>query len=264
MRRLRVRWSTLLLASVPFVVMLATYVAIAQHRHKLNPNDPLLPLPAQLWTRCGSSLALHTADSLAPLWMDIGASLVRLIASLLCSGVIALVSAVLMHETRWLRALFSASLVTIAKIPPVAILPILLLWLGVNEKARIALIVLGLTPYLCIQLLHELEVSCRPLKEKMEGLRLPRWQRIFYVDVPLVWPTFLHQMQVLLGQAWLFLLVAETFGAAHGLGYRIFVVRRFLAMDIILVYVMWITLLSVAMYSCLGLWRRRSRWHAGE
>jgi NitT/TauT family transport system permease protein len=264
MRRSQFPWAAILLAAAPFIVMVVIYLALAQQRHRLNPDDPLLPMPAQLWARFASCVSLHSSDPLAPLWMDVGASLGRLLVSLLCSGGIALVLAVLMHETASLRSLFAASLVTVAKVPPVALLPILLLWFGVNEKARIALIVLGLTPYLCIQLLHDLEEHCRPLKDKMKSLRLPRWQRIFFVDVPLIWPTFLHQMQVLLGQAWLFLLVAETFGATHGLGYRIFVVRRYLAMDIIFVYVLCITLLSVAMYSCLGLWRKRLRWHASE
>jgi NitT/TauT family transport system permease protein len=47
-----------------------------------------------------------------------------------------------------------------------------------------------------------------------------------------------------LGPAWLFLIAAEAIAATEGLGYRIFLVRRYLAMDIILPYVAWITLLA--------------------
>ena len=47
-----------------------------------------------------------------------------------------------------------------------------------------------------------------------------------------------------MGPAWLFLIAAEAIAADSGLGYRIFLVRRYLAMDVILTYVIWITLLA--------------------
>ncbi len=51
-------------------------------------------------------------------------------------------------------------------------------------------------------------------------------------------------MRLSLGSAWLFLIAAEAVAADVGLGYRIFLVRRYLAMDVILTYVIWITLLA--------------------
>ena len=48
-----------------------------------------------------------------------------------------------------------------------------------------------------------------------------------------------------MGSAWLFLIAAEAIASTEGLGYRIFLVRRYLAMDVILPYVVWITLLAV-------------------
>lgn len=250
-----------LIALLPIVAAMVLYAVLAWQRHLVQPDDPLLPLPSQLWSRCVSAYSWSQADSLAPLWMDTQASLWRLFVSLTVAGAVALVVAIMMHEFRFLRQMFTPSLLVIAKIPSVAILPILLLWLGVNEKARIALVILGITPYLCIQLYHDLQRITHPLIEQMNGILLPRWQRVLFIDTPLIWPAFLQQIQLLLGQAWLFLLLAETFGARNGLGYRIFVVRRFLAMDIILVYVFWIALLSVTMYYLIELWQRRFRWY---
>jgi NitT/TauT family transport system permease protein len=51
-------------------------------------------------------------------------------------------------------------------------------------------------------------------------------------------------MRLSLGTAWLFLISAEAIAATEGLGYRIFLVRRYLAMDVILPYVVWITILA--------------------
>ncbi len=60
-----------------------------------------------------------------------------------------------------------------------------------------------------------------------------------------------------LGSAWLFLIAAEAIAATEGLGYRIFLVRRYLAMDVILPYVAWITFLAFAIDFALA---RYSRW----
>ena len=54
-------------------------------------------------------------------------------------------------------------------------------------------------------------------------------------------------MRLTLGSAWLFLIAAEAIASTEGLGYRIFLVRRYLAMDVILPYVVWITLLAFLM-----------------
>ena len=60
-----------------------------------------------------------------------------------------------------------------------------------------------------------------------------------------------------MGSAWLFLIAAEAIASTQGLGYRIFLVRRYLAMDVILPYVLWITVLAFSMDALLRLLRAR-------
>ncbi|MEM9736693.1 MAG: ABC transporter permease subunit, partial [Pseudomonadota bacterium] len=64
------------------------------------------------------------------------------------------------------------------------------------------------------------------------------------VALPQVLPRLIQAIRLSLGPAWLFLIAAEGIASEAGLGYRIFLVRRFLAMDVILVYVLWITILA--------------------
>ena len=64
------------------------------------------------------------------------------------------------------------------------------------------------------------------------------------VILPQLLPRLLISLQLMLGSAWLFLIAAEAIASTDGLGYRIFLVRRYLAMDVILPYVAWITLLA--------------------
>ncbi len=63
--------------------------------------------------------------------------------------------------------------------------------------------------------------------------------------LPQILPRLITCLRLQLGPARLFLIAAEAISADSGLGYRIFLVRRYLSMDVIFPYVMWITLLAV-------------------
>jgi len=78
------------------------------------------------------------------------------------------------------------------------------------------------------------------------------------VILPQVLPRLLDAVRLSLGSAWLFLIAAEAIAATEGLGYRIFLLRRYLAMDVILPYVVWITLLAYVTDLVLRLISRRA------
>ena len=250
--------STIALGLVPFILILIFYCVIAERRHASNPNDRLVPDAAQFWD------ALRWANSggptEAPIVVDTMASITRLTIGLTISGGCAYVLALGIHGYRMVHDLCKPMLVTIAKIPPVALMPLLLLWVGVNETSKIGLLVIGLVPGICLQLLATLTETKGKLKAKTRSLQLSKWQESLFVDLPVTFPSFVRQLQVSLGPAWLFLLVSETIGAENGLGYRIFVVRRHLAMDIILLYVVWITVISIALYALLCRMRGLVSW----
>ncbi|MEL6807739.1 MAG: ABC transporter permease subunit, partial [Pseudomonadota bacterium] len=70
------------------------------------------------------------------------------------------------------------------------------------------------------------------------------WVIAIRVALPQIMPRLIQSVRLSLGPAWLFLIAAEAIASDAGLGYRIFLVRRYLAMDVILTYVIWITLLA--------------------
>jgi NitT/TauT family transport system permease protein len=85
------------------------------------------------------------------------------------------------------------------------------------------------------------------------------------VVLPQLWPRLIDSLRLSMGSAWLFLIAAEAIASTEGLGYRIFLVRRYLAMDVILPYVVWITLLAVLTDLGLRLLRARAfRWAEPE
>ncbi|MEM6825485.1 MAG: ABC transporter permease subunit, partial [Pseudomonadota bacterium] len=83
----------------------------------------------------------------------------------------------------------------------------------------------------------------------------------FRVALPQLMPRLIQAVRLSLGPAWLFLIAAEAIASDQGLGYRIFLVRRYLAMDVILTYVVWITALAFLMdLSLRWLSRRALPW----
>ncbi|WP_156493655.1 ABC transporter permease, partial [Oleiphilus sp. HI0125] len=69
-------------------------------------------------------------------------------------------------------------------------------------------------------------------------------QILMRVVLPQILPKLIDAVRLSLGAGWLFLIAAEAVASTDGLGYRIFLVRRYMAMDVILPYVAWITVLA--------------------
>ena len=145
----------------------------------------------------------------------------------------------------YVRALLGSLVAVIAMVPPLALLPILFILLGLGETAKITLIVIGVAPTMIRDL--ALKVSELPREQivKAESLGGSSWQIALRVVLPQVLPRLITCLRLQLGPAWLFLIAAEAISSDSGLGYRIFLVRRYLAMDVIFPYVAWITLLAV-------------------
>jgi NitT/TauT family transport system permease protein len=240
------RGQTLLLALLPFAVVLAAYLFGSFTRLSANPNDKLLPGLASFADAIQRMAFVpdpRTGEFL--LWSDTLASLVRIFMGLGISTAIALVMGLIVGMLPHMRALFAPFVAAIAMVPPLALLPILFIALGLDETSKIALIVIGVAPTMIREL--ALRAQELPIEQivKAETLGGNSWQIALRVFLPQLLPRLITSMRLQLGPAWLFLIAAEAISSDAGLGYRIFLVRRYLAMDVIFPYVVWITLLAV-------------------
>jgi NitT/TauT family transport system permease protein len=132
-------------------------------------------------------------------------------------------------------------------IPPMAVLPILFIVFGLGDLAKIVLIVFGVAPFLIRDVAFAAGRLPREQLVKAQTLGASTWQVAIRVVLPQIMPRLIEAVRLSLGPAFLFLISAEAIAADTGLGYRIFLVRRYLAMDVILPYVAWITLLAFVM-----------------
>jgi NitT/TauT family transport system permease protein len=163
----------------------------------------------------------------------------------------------------YLRSLLGGFVAVFSMVPPLAILPILFITVGLGEAAKITLIAIGVAPPLMRDMALRVEDIPRQQIVKAETLGASTWTIILRLVLPQMLPRLLDSIRLQLGPAWLFLIAAEAIAAEAGLGYRIFLVRRYLAMDVILPYVAWITLLAFIMDIGLrALQRRAFPWFA--
>ena len=155
------------------------------------------------------------------------------------------------------RATFGGLVTTIAVIPPIAILPILFIVFGLGETAKVALIVIGVTPFLIRDLADHVAALPPEQMIKAQTLGASSWQLALRVALPQALPRLIAGLRLSLGPAWVYLISAEAIASDIGLGYRIFLVRRYLSMDIIIPYVAWISLLAILMDLALAQLSRR-------
>jgi NitT/TauT family transport system permease protein len=243
---------------VPFIALLVVYVIASRLRLADNPGDKLLPSFANMAQSIHDyAFTEDTRSGKYLLWADTWASLKRIGTALLISAGAGLLLAMAIGIVPRIRALLSPLLSTLAMIPPLAVLPILFIVLGLEETAKISLIVIGIMPAIARDLAARVIELPEEQLVKAQTLGASTWQLSLRVVLPQTLPRLIDAMRLNMGAAWLFLIAAEAIASTQGLGYRIFLVRRYLAMDVILPYVAWITLLAVASDFILRLIRAR-------
>ena len=253
------RRSSILLGALPLLVALVVYLFAATARHAANPSDKILPTPAAMVSAMHSLLA--ESDPLSGrliFWADTLASLERLGLALGICTLSALLVGMVLGILPAARASFGGLVTTVAVIPPIALLPVLFIVFGLGEAAKVALIVVGVTPFLIRDLADHVAALPQEQLIKAQTLGASSWQLALRVALPQALPRLIAGLRLSLGPAWVYLISAEAIASDIGLGYRIFLVRRYLSMDIIIPYVAWISLLAIAMDVALAQLSHRS------
>jgi sulfonate transport system permease protein len=130
-------------------------------------------------------------------------------------------------------------------LPHLGLIPLLIIWMGIGEAPKIALIAMGVAFPLYLNTLAGIRGIERKTVEAARSMNLAWAQRLRHVTIPGALPQTLVGLRQSLGIAWLTLIVAETISASSGLGYLINHARDFLQTDVIVV--------GLAVYSVLGL-----------
>ncbi|MBD3641781.1 MAG: ABC transporter permease [Marinobacter sp.] len=246
------------LGVLPFLAILLIYGLASQQRLAENPNDKLLPGLEQMTAavdRMAFQADRRSGDYL--MWVDTVASLERLGLGIGVAALMALVVGMLNGVLPLVRANLAPLVSALSMVPPLAILPILFIVFGLGELSKVMLIVIGTAPIMMRDVAQRVRELPAEQLIKIQTLGANSWQIITRMALPQVLPRLIDAVRLSLGPAWLFLIAAEAIASTEGLGYRIFLVRRYLAMDVILPYVIWITILAIVIDQCLRFTNRR-------
>jgi NitT/TauT family transport system permease protein len=235
----------ILLAALPFILLFSVYLIVSDIRNTANPQDKLLPTVSKI-AKAFKKAALETDKRSGKilLWTDTLASLKRLAIGMIAAAVLGLILGLNMGLLPGIGGLGLPFITFISNIPPLAILPILFITFGVDELGKTMLIFLGTFPLITRDIY--LATTKIPRENVVKALTLGASQFgvIYRVVYPQVIPRLIDTVRLSLGAAWLFLIASEAIASQDGLGYRIFLVRRYLSMDMIIIYVAWITILA--------------------
>ncbi len=254
----------LLLAIIPFVVLISLYLIASYYRHLDNPSDKLLPSISQMidaTMRMAFEQDRRSGDYL--LLSDTLHSLFRIFSGVIMAAITALLIGLNMGLYKGFRALSNPLMTFIAMVPPLSILPILFIAFGVGDFGKIMLIFIGTAPIMIRDV--ALYVSSIPKETiiKAQTLGARDLAVTYRIIMPMVIPKLIDSVRLSLGSAWLFVIAAEGISSTNGLGYRIFLMRRYMNMEVIIPYVIVITLLGVAIDFALRYYvKRRYPWYA--
>lgn len=259
----RLQW---LLAVLPFILLLTVYLFASDQRHRDNPADKLLPTVAKMYTATKTAaFEVNQRTGEYQLWVDTGASLKRIGIGLGAAALCGLLLGLNLGLLPGLRSLFLPFVTFVSIIPPLAILPILFIVFGVDELAKVVLIFIGTFPLITRDIY--MTVKKIPREQIIKALTLGASQTavIYSIVLPQVLPRLIDTVRINMGPAWLFLIASEAIAATSGLGYRIFLVRRYLAMDTIIPYVLWIVAIGFTVdWGLRRIVASRYRWYLAE
>lgn len=233
--------SSLLLSIGSVLAVLALWFAAAALQ--LIP-ELFLPSPASVWqkflevSRQGfmqATLGQHLAESIG-----------RVFSALTAAVVIGVPVGLWMGLNKWVRAALDPLVELLRPIPPLAYLPLLVIWFGIGETTKILLIFFSILAPVIISTVHGVLSHQQNRERAALSLGATRWQVLRYVILPAALPQILTGIRIGLGVGWSTLVAAELVAADRGIGFMVQSAAQFLITDTVILGIIVIALVAVS------------------
>ncbi len=238
------------------VATLAALLALWFTAARLGWATPLfLPSPADVFNQFG--VVLNDGYAEGTLLEHALASLGRIGAALGIGIVLGVPVGLLMGLNRWVRGVFTVPIDLYWGLPPLAYLPLLIIWLGIGESSKIVLLALSTFAPICFS--AQAGVRSVPVERVNAALSLgaSRLQLFTGIILPSALPEILTGLRIAVGAGLSTLVAAELIAARSGLGYMIMSAANFLATDVVFVGLIVIAALAFAFSASLRWLERR-------
>ena len=221
-------------------------------------SSRVLPAPGDV------VLAAWALTASGELWAHVQVSAGRALTGLAIGGGLGLLLGLLTGSVRVAETLLDTSIQMVRNIPALALIPLVILWFGIDEAAKLFLIAVSVFFPIYLNTFHGIRGVDPGLIEMGRTYGLNRWQLYRQIVLPGALSSILVGLRFSLGLMWVILIVAETISAQAGIGYLTMNAREFLQTDIVLVGILLYALLGkLADLFAKGLERWWLRWHPG-
>lgn len=252
------RWTSSWSRLAPWIVPVLL-IAVWQFASQVGwLSSRILPEP---WAVAKAAWGLAVSGEL---WTHVQVSLGRAVTAFAVGGGLGLLLGLLTGTFRTAETLLDTTLQMIRNIPALALIPLVILWFGIEETSKIFLVAVGVFFPVYLNTFHGIRSVDKGLIEMAKSYGLSGWSLYRDVILPGALPSILVGVRFSLGLVWVLLIVAETISAQSGIGYMTMNAREFLQTDVVLV--------GILLYALLGkladvlsrlLERYWLRWHPG-
>ena len=194
--------------------------------------DPLfLPSPREVLQRLWLLSTVGYLD--ATLWQHLGASLWRIGLALLAALAFAIPVGVAIGRSRLAQGIFDPLIEFYRPVPPLAYLPLVVIWFGIGELAKVLLIYLAIFAPIAIATANGVRHVDPVRLRAAQSLGATRRQLLRHVILPNALPDILTGVRIGLGVGWSTLVASELVAATRGLGFMVQSAGQFLATDVV-------------------------------
>ncbi|MES2257564.1 MAG: aliphatic sulfonate ABC transporter permease SsuC [Pseudomonadota bacterium] len=225
-------------ALLPWLLPLALLLAWEASARLGWLSSRILPEPLAV------ARAFWTLAASGELWLHLSTSLWRALSGFAIGAGAGLALGLLTGSFRRAETLLDTTLQMVRNIPALALIPLVILWFGIDETAKLFLLAVGVFFPVYLNTFHGIRSTDQGLVEMARSYGLSGWPLYRDVILPAALPSILVGVRFSLGLVWVLLIVAETISAQAGIGYMTMNAREFLQTDVVLV--------GILLYATLG------------
>lgn len=193
----------------------------------------------------------------ATLWQHLGASLTRIAIALLAAGLTAIPLGVLLGRNARARAVCDPIIEFYRPLPPLAYLPLIVIWFGIGELSKILLIYLAIFAPVVISTTAGVGAVAPDRMRAAQALGATPRQVLWHVVLPNALPDILTGVRIGLGAGWSTLVAAELIAATRGLGFMVQSAANFLVTDVVVLGILVIGAVAVGLELLIRVLQRR-------
>lgn len=202
-----------------------------------------LPTPQAVFEQFWQYLTGQANDK--PLWQHFLASMFRVFSAFFLACLTAIPIGIAMGMSRWARGIFDPPLEFYRPLPPLAYLPLIIIWFGIDELPKVLLIFLSCFAPLALAARSGMRSAAQERINAAYSMGANYWQVVRHVVLPAAMPEILVGMRIAIGFGWTTLVAAEMVAANMGLGQMVLNASNFLRTDIV---IMGIVVIGVVAY----------------